>query len=254
MILQGGLVRTLDPQIPTQRALAIAGSQIAGGVGVHETALASPDVIDLGGRVVVPGFTDSHVHFPTWALAQSEVKLDGCASLDEALERLRAAPRPAGGGWLRGYGWRSGDWHPHREPTRHDLDAITGDAPAAMIAKDYHSIWLNSAALALAGGDLEVEGGVVERDASGEPTGVLREESAWRFKERYMVWPDDEYLEAMRAGVKLANARGVTAIHDKDGWLGALRLWQQLEERGDLTLRVWQSIPADRLGDAVSVG
>src|SRR5215471_14066834 len=124
LILDGGLIRTLDPQIPTQRALAIAGEWIAGGVGVHETALASPEVVDLGGRVVVPGFTDSHVHFPTWALAQDDVKLDGCSSLEEALARLRDALRPAGGRWLRGYGWRSGDWTPAREPTRHDLDAI----------------------------------------------------------------------------------------------------------------------------------
>jgi hypothetical protein len=254
VILQNGLIRTLEPQIPTQRALAIAGSHIAGGVGVHETALASPEVLDLGGRVVVPGFSDAHVHFPTWALAQTEVNLDGCASLDEALERLRTAPPPADGRWLRGYGWRSGDWQPQREPTRQDLDAIAGDTPAAMIAKDYHSIWLNTAALSLAGGDLEVDGGVVERDASGEPTGVLREEAAWRFKERYMVWPDDEYLEAMRVGIKLANSRGVTAVHDKDGWLGALRLWSQLEERGQLSLRVWQSIPHDKLDDAVSIG
>ena len=56
---------------------------------MHETALASPEVTDLGGRVVVPGFTDSHVHFPTWALAQNEVNLDGCTNLDEALERIR---------------------------------------------------------------------------------------------------------------------------------------------------------------------
>ncbi len=119
--------------------------------------------------------------------------------------------------------------------------------PAALIAKDYHSLWLNSAALALAGGDLDVEGGVVERDAAGEPTGVLREEAAWRFKERYMVWPDEEYLDAMRAGIKLANSRGVTAVHDKDGWLGALRLWRQLEEAGSLSLRVWQSIPHERV-------
>jgi predicted amidohydrolase YtcJ len=254
MILANGLIRTLDPQVPTQRALAIAGEVIAGGVGVHETALASPDVLDLGGRVILPGFSDAHVHFPTWAMAQNEINLDGCASLDDALERLRTVPKPEGGRWLRGYGWRSGDWQPQREPTRQDLDAITGNTPAALIAKDYHSIWLNSAALALAGGDLEVEGGVVERDAQGEPTGVLREEAAWRFKERYMVWPDDEYLDAMRVGVRLANARGVTAVHDKDGWLGALRLWQQLDERGHLTLRVWQSIPHDRLDAAVSIG
>src|SRR5205085_11772087 len=101
VFLEDGLIRTLDPQVPTQRARAIAGEWVAGGVGVHETALASPDVVDLGGRVVVPGFTDSHVHFPTWALAQHEVRLDGCASLDEALGRVKAAPRPPEGRWLR---------------------------------------------------------------------------------------------------------------------------------------------------------
>ena len=98
MILANGLIRTLDPQVPTQRALAIAGDKIAGGVGVHETALASPETLDLGGRVVVPGLTDSHVHFPTWALAQNEVKLDGCGSLEEALARIRSAPSEPGAG------------------------------------------------------------------------------------------------------------------------------------------------------------
>ncbi|MBA3842804.1 MAG: amidohydrolase [Actinobacteria bacterium] len=254
MILANGLIRTLDPQVPTQRALAVAGTLIAGGVGVHETALASPEVVDLGGRVVVPGFTDSHTHFPTWAMAQDEVKLDGCASLAEALDRIARAPRPDGERWLRGHGWRSGDWQPQREPTRQDLDALTGDTPAALIAKDYHSIWLNTAALARANGDLEVHGGVVERDEHGEPTGVLREEAAWRFKERHMIVPDAEYIEAMRKGIRLANTRGVTAVHDKDGWLGALRLWQQLEERGSLSLRVWQSIPHDRLDQAAALG
>ena len=241
VILRNGTIRTLDPSLPESSALAIAGDRIAGGVGVHETALASPETVDLGGRCVLPGFTDSHVHFPTWAVAQHEVSLDGCTSLDEALARIRAA-EPSGS-WLRGYGWRSGDWPGGREPTRHDLDAIT-DRPAALIAKDYHSLWLNSAALALAGGDLEREGGVVERDEHGEPTGVLREESAWQFKERFMTIPDDEYVAAMREGVKLANARGVTCVQDKDGWLGAAGLWQQLDQQ---SLRVWQSVPADML-------
>jgi hypothetical protein len=245
MILENGVIRTLDPSLPEARALAIAGDRIAGGVGVHETALASPETVDLGGRCVLPGFTDSHVHFPTWAVAQHEVSLDGCASLDEALGRIAGAD--AEGTWLRGYGWRSGDWRDPRDPTKADLDAITGNRPAAFIAKDYHSLWLNSAALAFAGGDLEVEGGVVERDDRGEPTGVLREEAAWRFKEHHLTIPADEYVEAMRAGVKLANARGVTCVHDKDGWLGAAGLWQRLEAQGSLSLRVWQSVPADRL-------
>ena len=245
MILENGVIRTLDPSLPESRALAIAGDHIAGGVGVHETALASPETVDLGGRCVLPGFTDSHVHFPTWAVAQHEVKLDGCASLDEALARIRDAPATAA--WLRGYGWRSGDWRDTRDPTKEDLDPITGDRPAALIAKDYHSLWLNSAALALAGGDLDVDGGVVERNPQGEPTGVLREEAAWRFKERYMTIPAGDYVEAMRAGIKLANSRGVTCVHDKDGWLGALGLWQRLEAQGSLSLRVWQSVPADML-------
>src|SRR5512133_4193202 len=103
MILQNGVVRTLDSSLPESRALAIAGDRIAGGVGTHETALASPETVDLGGRCVVPGFTDSHVHFPTWALAQRQVRLEGTATLDEALERLAAAVRDVRpGAWLRG--------------------------------------------------------------------------------------------------------------------------------------------------------
>jgi predicted amidohydrolase YtcJ len=252
MILENGAVRTLDPSLPLARALAIAGDRVAGGVGVHETALASPEVVDLGGRCVLPGFTDSHVHFPTWAVAQNDVRLDGCASLEEALERIRAADVRSG--VLRGHGWRSGDWKTCSEPTKEDLDAVTGDRPAALLAKDYHSLWLNSAALALAGGDLEVQGGIVERGADGEPTGVLREQAAWRFKERYLTIPADEYVGAMRKGLRLAAARGVTSVHDKDGWLGAAALWQRLEHQGSLTLRVWQSVPADKLPELRSLG
>lgn len=252
MILENGIVRTLDPSLPTSRALAIAGAYVAGGVGVHETALASPDVIDLGGRCVLPAFTDSHVHFPTWSMAQREVKLDGCASLDEALARIRDAD-VAPGRWLRGYGWRDGDWTPRTEPTKEALDAVTGETPAILISKDYHSAWLNSAALAAAGGDLEVEGGVVERDERGEPTGVLREESAWRFRDRYVLTTQDEWVEATRAGIKLANSRGVGAIHDKDGWLGAPGIFQRLRDEGNLSLRVWGSIPHDLLDDAAAL-
>ena len=246
MILENGVIRTLDPSLPTARALAIAGAHVAGGVGVHESALASPETVDLGGRCVLPAFTDAHVHFPTWSLAQTQVRLDGCATLEEALARIGEA-RVAPGRWLRGYGWRSGDWQPQVEPTKELLDAVTGDTPALMFSKDYHSAWVNSAALAAAGGDLDVEGGVVERDANGEPTGVLREESAWRFRERWVVTTQDEWVEATRAGLKLAAARGVGAIHDKDGWLGAPGIFQRLRDEEALTLRVWSSIPHEQL-------
>src|SRR5215208_5833910 len=253
MILENGVVRTLDPHVPTTRALAIAGAYVVGGVGTHETALASPEVVDLSGRCVLPGFNDAHVHFPTWAIAQRQVKLEGAANVEEALARVREAlrehPRDR---WLRGYGWRSGDWSPVVEPTRALLDEVAGDTPVALLAKDYHSLWLNTAALARADGELDVRGGVVERDARGEPTGVLREESAWHFRDTYIETTDDEYVDAMRAGLEVCAARGVTAVHDKDGWLGAPRLWQRLQATESLTLRVWQSLPhehADRLRD-----
>ena len=254
MILQNGVIRTLDPALPTAGALAIAGDRIAGGVGVHETALASPEVVNLGGRCVVPGFTDSHVHYPTWALAQREVKLEDTRTFEEALARIAGAARPvAPGGWLRGRGWRAGDWDPPTEPTRQALDAVTGDTPAAFLARDSHSIWVNSAALDRARGvNLTVAGGVVELDDHGEPTGVLREESAWHFRDAVIHISDDEHVSAMRDGLKLCAARGVTSVHDKDGWIGSPRLWQRLRRESGLTLRVWQSLPAelaDRLHD-----
>ncbi|MFL5299152.1 MAG: amidohydrolase, partial [Anaeromyxobacteraceae bacterium] len=253
MILENGVVLTMDPSLPRAAALAIAGEWVAGGVGTHERALATPDRVDLRGRCVLPGLTDSHVHFPTWALAQGELRLDEAATRAEAVARVAGAladvPRT---GWLRGTGWRDVGWE--APPTRQALDDVTGDVPTALMAKDYHSLWLNSAALARANGDLAVDGGVVEVDERGEPTGVLREQSAWRFRELHARPGLEELVEASRRGLRIANARGVTAIHDKDGWLGALTVWQRLRRQESLTLRVWQSVPHDRLDALAAVG
>lgn len=250
MIIENGVIRTMDPSLPTARALAIAGDRIVGGVGTHERALPSPEVVDLQGRCVIPGLVDAHVHFPTWALAQRQLRLEGCRSLAETLDRVREAARNAPPGrWLVGHGWRSGDWLDGREPTRHDLDPVVGDLPVALWAKDDHSLWLSSAALARARGELAVPGGVVELDEHGDPTGLLREESAWRFRERHIVIGEDEYVEAVRAGIGIAHRRGVTGIHDKDGWVGSVRIWQRVKELGGPMLRVWQSLPAERLDE-----
>ncbi len=250
MILDNGVIRTMDASMPFARALAIAGERVAGGVGTHEVALPTPDVVDLRGRSVLPGFTDAHVHFPTWSLAQRDVRLEGVSGLAEALERVRSHPRH--GAWIRGIGWRSAEWD--TQPTKEALDEVTGETPAMLFAKDYHSLWLNSAALARAGGDLEVEGGVVERGAGGEPTGVLREEAAWQFRARFARVAEDEWVEATRAGLRLAAARGVVAIHDKDGWLGAPGIFQRVAALDGLTLRVWQSVPYERLPELEALG
>jgi predicted amidohydrolase YtcJ len=255
VILENGVVRTLDASLPVARALAIAGDLVVGGVGTHERALASPDRVDLGGRTVVPGFSDAHVHFPTWAVARNEVRLEDTTSMDEVLARVGdAVGRARSGTWIRGRGWRDGDWRPATEPTRQALDAVTGDVPVALLARDAHSLWVNSAALARANGELETRGGVVERDAAGEPTGVLREEAAWRFRDDAVTISDEEYLSAMRAALRVAASRGVTAIHDKDGWIGAQRFFQALHDDSALTLRVWQSLPTTQLDRLAELG
>jgi predicted amidohydrolase YtcJ len=122
------------------------------------------------------------------------------------------------------------------------------------MSKDYHSLWLNSAALTFADGDLQVPGGVVERDENGQPTGVLREECAWHFRDTYSRPSEEELLQASRTGIRIASSRGVTAVHDKDGWLGALRIFQRLRDEEVLTLRVWQSLPHEHIERLADLG
>ena len=138
MILENGVIRTMDPALPTARALAIAADRVAGGVGTHETALPSPDVVDLGGRCVLPGFTDSHVHFPTWSLSRRDVRLEDVSGLAEALELVRAHPRH--GTWIRGTGWRSAEWEEQPTP-----ETKAGLALAPMILRDGSGLQLKGA-------------------------------------------------------------------------------------------------------------
>jgi predicted amidohydrolase YtcJ len=251
-VLVGGSVRTLDPERPRAAGLVLAGDRIAAVLDDPADAPAGARRIDLAGGCVVPGLVDAHVHFPSWALARRELRLFGCRSLEEALDRVRrAAPGVPAGGWLRGRGWRDELWSekPARKPTRQALDAVAPGVRVALRAHDGHSLWLSSAALAAAGGDLAVAGGVVETDDAGEPTGILREESAWRFYDSHAAAGRDETLDAMRAALPVAAAAGVTGVHDKDGARGAPELFGALRDAGELSLRVWQSLPADRLAD-----
>jgi predicted amidohydrolase YtcJ len=216
----------------TAASVTIEGDRIAA-----LDASGRPDV-DLHGACVLPGFTDSHVHFPTWAASLDQVDLHGASSLAEALQRVRGAL--AQPGWIRGFGWLDADWE--AEPTTAALDEVVGDRPAALLSHDTHSLWCSSAALRLANQPLERPGGVVEA------SGILREESAWHFRDTYTLPSRDEFLAAMRRALPIAAEHGVTAIHDKDGLLDALELFRALGD--ELTLRVWQSQPAlwlDRL-------
>ena len=244
LVLHNGPIRTMDPHDPRPAALLVDGGRVAALLDDPRDAPAGAKRLDLEGRCVLPGFTDAHVHFPTWALARRELDLVGARSLAEALNRVAGA-QPSGG-WLRGRGWRDELWPDGDAPGRAALDAVTGAVPTALRAHDSHSLWLNSAALALAGGDLETPGGVVERDAAGAPTGILREEAAWRFEARFAPGRD-ETLDAMRKALPAVAAAGVVAVHDKDGGRGAPELFAALRAADGLPLRVWQSIPATAL-------
>ncbi|MBA3261521.1 MAG: amidohydrolase [Thermoleophilaceae bacterium] len=247
LVFEGGTIRTLDPAAPVIERLAITDGLIA------KAPAADARRVDLRGGCVLPGFNDAHVHFPTWSLAQRQVRLEGAHSLSEAVARVADGMAGAPpGAWVRGIGWRDSDWT--EPPSRTALDAVAPDTPVILTSKDYHSLWLNSAALARAGGDLDAPGGVVKRDPGGEATGVLRENAAWRFRDRHAAPTMEEMLEASREGLRIAASRGVTAVHDKDGWLGSLELFQRLRESGELTLRVWQSIPAERLPQLRALG
>jgi predicted amidohydrolase YtcJ len=230
IVFTGGTVRTMDPARPVARSLVIDGERI-----VALDAEPPGERIHLDGRCVLPGFTDSHVHFPTWAVTRRELQLHG--SRDDVLARVADAvagvPR---GRWLRGFGWTDLD------PSLEALDAVSGDVPVALLAHDWHSLWLNSAALAHARGDLERPGGEVDLEA-----GVLREEAAWSFRDRFTLPTHDELVEATRAALPVAAARGVTAIHCKDGLIGSREVYAELAD--ELLFRVWQSLPAKRLDE-----
>ena len=231
LLLHGGTVRTMDRARPVARTLVVEGERIAALDEEPEGARR----VDLRGGCVLPGFTDSHVHFPTWAVTRRELQLHG--TRDDVLARVaEAVPGVASGRWLRGFGWTADGW----EPSLSALDAISGDVPVALLAHDWHSLWVNSAALAFAAGDLERPGGELDLAA-----GVLREEAAWSFRDRFTLASHAEMVEATRAALPVAAARGVTAIHDKDGLIGSRAVFAEL----DLPFRVWQSLPPDRLDE-----
>jgi predicted amidohydrolase YtcJ len=234
-VFHGGTVRTMDASRPLARSLVVEGERIV----ALDDEPAGARRIDLAGGCLLPGFTDSHVHFPTWAVTRRELQLHGTRTREEVLARVaEAAPSVPRGRWLRGFGWTADGW----ETSREALDAVSGDVPVALLAHDWHSLWLNSAALAHAGGDLERPGGVVDLEA-----GVLREEAAWSFRDRFTVASHEEMVEATRAALPVAAARGVTAIHDKDGLIGSREVFRELA--GELPFRVWQSLPAARLDE-----
>jgi hypothetical protein len=240
-----GQVWTGDPAWPWAQALAVRGDRIvAVGTTADVRGLLTPksEVVDLRGRFVAPGFNDAHLHF----LVQERAELDGATNETEIATRLStwAAAHPESP-WILGGGWGYGTFGP-AGPHRRILDAVVPDRPVFLSDRDLHSVLVNTKALALAGITRETTdpvGGVVVKDAAGEPTGLLKE-SASRLVRKLVPEPtSEERYQALVRLLERAASYGLTSVQnagfDEADWPA----YERVTAEGRLTLRFYWSLP-----------
>jgi predicted amidohydrolase YtcJ len=248
-IFTGGRIWTAEASPAWAEAVAIRGGRfVAVGTAADVAKLRGPktEVTELQGRLVVPGFNDSHIHMTGGALSLERVDLiedQDVASVQKRIREFAAAhpDRP----WVLGRGWLYGSF-PGGLPTRQQLDAVVSDRPALMECYDGHSAWANSKALALAGITKETKdpvNGVIVRDpATGEPTGALKE-SAVALVESKVPLPDaDARYTLLLQAFRLLNSQGITSAQDAgypaSDTAGDLALFTRAKRDGKLTVRM----------------
>jgi len=266
LILLNGNFHTQDSQSPHARAVAVAqGRFLAVGENQEIRDLATHDtqIVDLEGRLGLPGMTDAHFHYYDWALGRQELALADVADFQELLDRVKArAQETPPGHWILGQGWNEFDWPEHRMPTRDDLDAVAPGHPVALWRCDMHLAAVNSQALERAGINENTPNppdGVIARDASGQPNGVLRELAPNLVREVIPNLTDEALAATMADGISVLHSYGLTGLHDIHLMGGleaapAFRAWQRLRQKGLLNLRTWVSLPGERLDEAIALG
>lgn len=241
-------IRTLDEAVPQASALATMGSRIVA-VGdeadVRGLVCGSTRVIEAHGRLVLPGFNDSHVHFMDGGQGLSSVDLRDAPSQEEFARRIgEFVAGLAPGEWVLNGNWDHENWSPNDLPTRQLIDALTPDNPVFVQRLDGHMALANSVALALAGITRETPdppGGEIVRDADGEPTGVLKDDAMGAVS---AVIPERSFEQALavaRAATEHAASLGVTSVQD----MGPNRpgVYQELARRGELKTRIYAVSP-----------
>jgi len=258
LVLVHGKIWTENPKQPEVEAVAIQGNRIMG-VGDSESILklAGPKarVVDLKGRRVVPGFNDAHVHFYMGGDGITSVQLLGAVSAEEFRKRIAAfaSTRPKGE-WILNGNWDHERWTPANLPTHQLIDDVTKDNPVFVNRSDGHMCLANALAMKLAGVDKntkDVPGGVIVRDADGNPTGIFKD-AAKSLIERAQPHPSMEHiLSALKAAQDYATENGVTSVQDMgvftaqgvDTMADVIRGYQTLEKRGELRVRVSTHLP-----------
>ena len=243
-IITNARVYTVNPQQKWAEAIAVRADKIIF-VGDAKSAEsykgASTKVIDAKGKLVLPGFTDCHVHFMSGSLGLTQVDLTGANTIEEIQKRVKdyAAAHPTLP-WVTGMGWQYPTFGATALPNKKILDDVMVDRPVYLVAYDGHSSWANSKALAMAGIDRNTPdppNGKIVRDANGEATGALKE-AAGDLVERLMPKPTrEERLTALRKGLHEANRLGVVRVHSAGGDFEYLDLYDELRKNGELTVR-----------------
>lgn len=269
LVLLNGKIATVDPDLGEVAALAARGGRIVA-VGDDETVrgLVGPDtrVIDLEGARAIPGFIEGHGHFTGLGQALMNVDLNGAASWDEVVRRAaEAAAQAQPGEWIVGRGWHQEKWdappRPNVEgyPLNDALSAAVPDHPVHLRHASGHASIANAMAMELAGIDASTPdpaGGKILRDASGRPTGVLRETASGlvgRALERAETGMTAEQLEArQRRAIALAAEeclkKGVTSFQDAGSSFETVDLLRKVAEEGDLGVRLWMMLRESNAG------
>ena len=252
LILRGGAVYTMDPNRPWAEAVAIREGRIVfvGTVeGAQRFAGRGTRILDLPGKMVLPGFIDSHAHPLSGGLELDECNLYDAKTPAEVEGIIRAyAQAHPQLDWVRGNGWQLPVF-PHASPTREQLDRAVPDRPAFFWAADGHSGWANSKALALAGITRDTRdpaNGRIERDPrTGEPTGTLREAAVGLVTAKLPAYTREARIGAVRRALAEANRFGITGITDADAGEEHVLAYSAVEEDGGLTARVTLALHVD---------
>lgn len=260
LILLNGNLITLDDSQPRASAIVMRGDEILY-VGDDATAQTfrerDSEMIDLQKKLTLPAFTDAHLHFTGFAQTLENVNLVGCGSLEEAVERVRErvaqSPREV---LIWGGGWNNAEWTNSAFPNKRALDAVAPNNPVILTRKDGHSIWLNSRALQNASITRETispDGGVIDYDDDGEPSGILRENAMELLGGGVGAFAAEIREETLLRAIQHAHTTGITTVHCIEG-ANALRAFQKLRAQNNLTLRVVHTLPGEKIELAANIG
>ncbi len=225
-------------------AIAIKGDKIVyvGSIQGSEQWIGdSTDVINLGGRMVLPGFHDTHVH-PEGGIQMGECNQDDVATKTAILDSVkRCAAAAPNAPWIRGRGWALPVF-PAANPRKEWLDAVVRDRPVYLTAADGHSAWVNSKALEIAGVTRETpdpKNGRIERDPrSKEPSGTLREQAMGLVASHLPLYSDQQRRDGIKRALMMANRLGITTLHDASVEPPGLAAYAALDRAGELTARI----------------